>query len=982
MVFEDAEINEFKTEALELLATAEQSLLLSESGADFEKTYGALFRVFHNLKGASGMMGMHELGHLMHEVENTLTQIKANERFTREETDYFLKKIDDARSSLAPGHESSHDKTQPLNSPQAPNEGEDLPGPLVMNQDGLQEFITEGYEITQRLGQTLESVVHTGPSQELIQSLYRDFHTLKGGAFLFNTSELGELTHAIESVLEKIKSTPENFTPLVCSLIYRGIDLVDLSFRYLEGKSPENPAPMIEKAILALRISGTIKEPAAKEGLKMSEDKSGAPQVAVESDKENNGTVRVSVSLLDKLMTLMGEMVLVRNQVIQYSSRNDDLEFLNLSQRLNVITGEIQTEMMKTRMQPIGNVVGKFSRMVRELSKDLGKKIDLHQSGMDTELDKTLLEAVKDPLTHIIRNSCDHGIETGAERLQAGKPETGNIFINSFYEGGQVIIAIKDDGKGLHREKILQKAIQKGILTSEKAKLLTDREIMNLIFAPGFSTAAQVTSVSGRGVGMDVVRTNIEKIGGAVEISSVEGQTTEIRLKIPLTLAIVPAMIVRCKSDYFAIPQLKLVELVRVEQNISEHRIEYIQGHPIFRLRGNILPLVHLTEVLGHKASESKADEVFNIVILKNDHFCFGLIVDEIQDTADIVVKPLARFLKPLGIYSGATVLGDGSIALILDVAGIVKLCIETSTTESQEKLENQSENNRKLDDMQDFLLLKINSPTKHSILLNYVHRLEELRRSDIEISGRQRIVRYRDTVLPLISLNHSLELAESKSEGELFSVVVVEKGGSLYGIEVNEILDVLTVDSELDTTVQTEQGIVGNLVTKDEIIVVVDPYVLIQRSLGQARQVSRPQASVRAEPSIHKSELIKNILYVEDAAFFRRQVSKALSGHGYKVTTANNGKEALDLLAKNSNKSFDLILSDIEMPQMNGFELAVAVRRNASWKNIPMVALSTRADQSHRQKGLESGFDAYLEKLNSEELLEHIAEISRKEAA
>ena len=362
------------------------------------------------------------------------------------------------------------------------------------------------------------------------------------------------------------------------------------------------------------------------------------PQAAPsgEGATDSSSTIRVSVSLLDKLMTLMGEMVLVRNQVQQYASKSDDLGFLNLSQRLDIVTSEIQGEVMKTRMQPIGNILSKFQRVVRDLARDLNKKIELSLVGAETELDKTLLEAVKDPIMHIVRNSCDHGIESLDDRKLAKKSDTGKIVIRSFHEGGQVVVEIRDDGRGLNSEKLVTKAIEKGLITPEKGATLTEREAQALIFAPGFSTAAQVTNVSGRGVGMDVVKNNIEGIGGIVELESRVGSGTTIRLKIPLTLAILPTMIIRSGTEVFAIPQVKLVELVRVEKGASTGHIEYLQDKPVYRLRGNLLPLVRLKEVLGIPSTpeNSQISDVTNIVVLNADRCMFGLIVDEVLDTA------------------------------------------------------------------------------------------------------------------------------------------------------------------------------------------------------------------------------------------------------------------------------------------------------------------------------------------------------------
>jgi two-component system, chemotaxis family, sensor kinase CheA len=1012
MSFDESELNEFRTEALELLDVIEKSLISLEAGGEFQSNYDAMFRVFHNLKGASGMMGLDELGKLMHKLENLLNSTKDIQTISREQVDTFFSGVDQAKILLGINSEAVAEETSlDLHSKD----------PLIKkpdeekSQDGLSEFILEGQDICSRISADLQHIEKFGLLNENLDSLYRDVHTLKGGAYLFELKDLGELNHNIESVLDGLRQKQIDLNKSILDELYTSLELIEIYLLKLKDNSTSELSERFSKSIcfFSLILSNQSKKnEAIKNDIEQKTEQNDTPTITVnspqpqavtanaggganasvstsagESEKESNSSIRVPVALLDKLMTLMGEMVLVRNQVIQYSNRTDDLEFLNLSQRLNVVTGEIQGEMMKTRMQPIGNVLSKFSRLTRELSKELGKKIEMKLSGSETELDKTLLEAVKDPLTHIVRNSCDHGIEVPAERKLAGKPEVGTISINSYHEGGQVIIEINDDGKGLHRDKLLQKAIEKGVISKERANSMPDNEVVNLIFAPGFSTAAKVTNVSGRGVGMDVVRTNIEKIGGSVEVQSVTGKGTTMRLKIPLTLAIVPAMIVRCESDYFAIPQLKLVELVRVDKSSDENKIEYIHGNPIYRMRGNILPLISIRKVLG--LEENSIDqEVANIVVLKSEQCSFGLIVDDIQDTADIVVKPLARFLKPINVYSGATVLGDGAIALILDVAGIVQKHISQNSTAATTRSGIDSESaKRSLEDMQDFLLMRLGAPAKHGILLGYVHRLEEFKRSSIEISGQRRLIRYRDTVLPLLSVNKILGLDENLDiNSEVISVVVVEKGGSYFGLEVNEILDVLTTESELDTTVVSENGAIGNLITDKEIIVILDPYKLINSAMGFAEKTSKmppPQSGIsnlQSEIS-YGSSTIKKILYVEDAAFFRRHVSKTLQSAGYEVTMANNGKEACELLDKSVDQAFDLILSDIEMPIMNGFEFAKTVRQNNRWKDTPLIALSTRSDQRHVDKGYQVGFNIYLEKMNAEELLQQIAQISATSA-
>lgn len=500
---------------------------------------------------------------------------------------------------------------------------------------------------------------------------------------------------------------------------------------------------------------------------------------------------------------------------------------------------------------------------------------------------------------------------------------------------------------------------------------------------------------------MDVVRSNIERIGGVVELSSDSGKGMQIRLKIPLTLAIVPAMIVRCDNDRYAIPQVKLVELVRVDKSGVENKIEYLQGKPVYRLRGNILPLIDLKGVLKFPNYQDQLMEsdAINIVVLNAERQFFGLVVDEILDTADIVVKPLNRFLKFLSIYSGATVLGDGSVAIILDVLGIAEtlnLVSERTNSDAVESSSNLSGLN-KGEDSQEFLLFRLNSPTKHAILLTYVHRLEEFKRSSIEFSGSQRVVRYRNSVLPIISINQFLNLNEKNEakENEVISVIVTQRGDSLYGFEVNEILDVQS-EAMLELGVSDRPGILGNLITPEEIIVVVDPQRIlmdVSKRINHANHGSTrstdpidmtrelAQATEKSLHELNSSRSLK-ILYAEDMAFFRKQVCLVLQNAGHSVIAAKDGREAMTILESSERSTFDVILSDIEMPNLNGLDFAIAVRLHTKWKNIPLIALTTRCERQSIEKGLQAGFNLYLEKLNPHELLaalEKVASETRK---
>lgn len=902
----------------------------------------------------------------------------------------------------------------------------------------IAEYLAECDEILQRVANSLRLVEKNEWTADTVDSIYRDIHTLKGSAQLFGYLCIGDIGHAMETSLDPVRREKRAPSALHLEALFRGLDAVERAAAAIRrGEDPQagpeqnsliaslvaaiSPADKISAELSLGResaplgpelkarthIDSPVQKVAASRPLPAAATAAPAHQTPTPSvpapvaaasapaatphpaasfsnapsgenktgDGESNSSIRVPVSVLDKLMLLMGEMVLVRNQVLQYANRTDDLEFLNLSQRLDVVTSELQGEVMKTRMQPIGNVLSKFHRVVRDLSRDLGKKIDLQLSGMETELDKTLLEAVKDPIMHIVRNSCDHGLETPDVRSAAGKPETGSIHVRSFHEGGQVIVEISDDGRGLNREKLTAKALEKGLITPERAASLSEREAYNLIFAPGFSTAAQVTNVSGRGVGMDVVKSNIEGIGGMVDLSSRLGNGTTTRLKIPLTLAIVPAMIVRCREERFAIPQVKLVELVRVEKNVGENQIELLHGKPIYRLRGSLLPLLTLEEVLGMPANSAGPEiaEVSNIVVLNAEGKLFGLIVDEVQDTAEVVVKPLTSFLKSLSIYSGATVLGDGSVALILDVMGIAQtqgLLTEASKAAGAES----ASTGPRGAELQEFLLFRLHTPTKHAIPLNLVHRLEEISRDSVELSGGQRVVRYRNSLLPILALNDLLHYGVSgtTAEREMMSLIVLHKAGRFFGIEVDEILDVLNTAENMDEGVCDRPGLLGNILTSEEVITVVDALAI----LDEFTKKHAPAGRSEAPASLRQQEL--KVLFVEDTAFFRKHVTTVLQRAGFRVTQAFDGKQALEVLDGAATSDFDLVLSDIEMPNMNGMELVAAVRKHPRWAGVPMLALTTKFNPAHAEEGRKAGFDAYLEKLNQEILLKAIDEVMK----
>ena len=870
------------------------------------------------------------------------------------------------------------------------------------------EFFAECDEILQRITSILTKLESQKFSPDVIDSLYRDVHTLKGSSQLFGFNRIGIIAHAIEASLEPVRRKKVQLDRNFVDQVFKSLDLIS---RILKNpKLDLENDPLLQEELLlilpklietsnkrfgaefelghsfapsldltqghidSLAVSSKLEKQLTSPGLSVYEStevpdpmlKRG--NIAEEPSVESS-TIRVHVGLLDKLMNLVGEMVLARNQVLQYARSSDNNEFLGLTQRLDLVTSELQDNVMRTRMQPVGAVFGKFNRVVRDLSRELGKNIELVIEGAETELDKSLIEAIKDPLTHIVRNSCDHGIESLDERIKKGKSPSGIISLKAFQEGGHVIIEIRDNGRGLDPKKILTKALEKRIISSEKAESLSTLEIQQLIFAPGFSTVDQVSSVSGRGVGMDVVRTNIEKVGGLIDLSSQVGEGTKIKLIIPLTLAIVPAMIVRSQKDYFAIPQVKLQELLRVDIEENKKSIEKLQGQLVYRLRGELLPLVDLAGILNPLHQNQDKKSIFNIVVLKTDGHIYGLIVDEIMDTADIVVKPLPQFLKKIESFSGATIMGDGNVALILDTQGVAEISGAHRMNQSKDgdsKLLSASK--FQADNRSEYLFLKLSTAGYFALPLILVHRLEEFDLNEVEISGVEKMVKYRGSLLPLIYLNQYLghkEIQTQNADSKL-SVIVVSKHSRYFGLVVNEIVDILTSDREVTQNLREAKGIMGTVIFNDkQVVTILDALSIIDDVIG-------------IPVSSRKKKKLSNtrVLFAEDTVFFARQVTKLLESIGVEVDHAENGLLAWEKLKKADSNHYGLILSDIEMPSMNGYDFAKSVKTDPKFQSIPMIALTTRFNEMDQKRGIDSGFNKYLEKLKSDELLDALYDL------
>lgn len=862
--------------------------------------------------------------------------------------------------------------------------------------DLITEFIAETAEGLGELDTQLIALEQNPSDAEIIGGIFRIVHTIKGTCGFLGLPRLESVAHSAENVLGKFRDCELTPTAASVTLILRTLDLIKDVLAGLEQNGAEpvgddseliadldamaegktlgdddadddggidlGPACIEDPAVTALEERLAAEEALAEGLVAEAEEPESAPvalapkaaaeagPAAAKSGREISvaaQNIRVSVNLLEDLMTMVSELVLTRNQLLQTLRQQEDSSFATPLQRLNHITSELQEGVMKTRMQPIGNAWNKLPRIVRDLAQDLDKKIDLEMIGAETELDRQVLELIKDPLTHMVRNSCDHGLEMPADRRAVGKPDAGKITLHALHEGGHIIIRIADDGKGLPIEKIKAKAIANGIATEAELESLSNQEINQFIFKPGFSTAQKVTNVSGRGVGMDVVRNNIEKIGGAIELESIEGLGSTFTIKIPLTLAIVAALIVECCDERFAIPQISVLELVRASAR-SEHRIELIDRTPVLRLRDRLLPLAHLGDLLKLSEGKLAAEGDHFVVVCQVGPHTFGIVVDRVFDTEEIVVKPVAPILRDNPVFSGNTVLGDGSVVMILDPNGLAADMgaghTAESTAQDQSRLVAGSEG-----EIAALLMFKAGGGAPKAVPLSLVARLEDVPTDKIETADGREILQYRGKIMPLMSLGHV-------EDGENKPVIVFNDGPRWAGLIVDEIVDIV----ETNLTFEMQGGmssVLGTLVVNGASTEIIDTAFYLSQIY--------PDWFAGADPeNIRKNE----ILIVDDSPFFRHLLSPLLQQAGYAVTSVDSAEHALAL--KDNGKHFDLIVSDIDMPGMDGFAFAEAVRSSSEWATTPLVALSGNNDNSRVERGREAGFAGYVGKTDRDALL------------
>jgi two-component system chemotaxis sensor kinase CheA len=567
-----------------------------------------------------------------------------------------------------------------------------------------------------------------------------------------------------------------------------------------------------------------------------------------------------------------------------------------------------------------------------------------------------VLERIKDPLTHMVRNSADHGLESPAERIALGKPQKGTIRLSAYHEGGHIIIGVADDGRGLNTARIRDKALASGLATEAELDKMSEQQIHKFIFTPGFSTASEITSVSGRGVGMDVVRSNIDQIGGSIDVQSVRGRGLSFTIKIPLTLAIIAALIVEAGGERFAIPQLSVVELVRVHAK-SEHRIERIKDAAVLRLRSKLLPLVRLSGLLKLGDGEGMPEKGF-IVVVQVGAQVFGIVVDGVFHTEEIVVKPMASKLRHIGMFSGNTILGDGSVIMIVDPNGVSQAVGADVAPALAAQEDGEAERRAAAASTVSLLVFRAGSPEPKAVPLSLVTRLEEIDCQKIELSNGRHMVQYRGQLMPLVRVNEQVGVKRAGAQ----PLLVFSDAGRSMGLVVDEIVDI--VEDKLDIEVASDRpGVLGSAVVRGQATEILD--------VGHFLPLAYEDWFRRKDMSV--SHEARTLLFVDDSAFFRNMLAPVLKAAGYEVTAVEGAQEALTLLK--SGRRYDVLVTDIDMPGMDGFALAEAVRKERQLGEIPIIALSSYSSPEAIERGRRAGFHDYVAKFDRQSLVAALKE-------
>lgn len=1059
MEMQDDLIKDFVAEAREHIADMETDLLaIEERGADIdENLVNKVFRAAHSIKGGGGFLGLSRLKELAHKTETVLDMVRSRKMIPNPEvTNILLAAFDKLRDMLNNVGESEDadiwEHVAALNnlaSSYLPEEQKDsLTQIALLQPDEEKEPVgvpAMDLDRARRTGQFIYLIEY-----DLIHDIERrGKNVLQVFKELYESGEILDCAPDFDAV-GTLDDPISNQLPL--RLTYATIldpDVIGTLFEVAEEKvqvllnpnAPKESPPMAapppvysvpppqseapRQAQTPVAAFGTETPAASWASDPPEADPSSSPygrQDHPEGESKGrpgaqlgDSTLRVDVELLESLMNLAGELVLSRNQLREAVAQNDRRALVVSAQRINLVTSELQDAIMQTRMQPIGNVFGKFPRVVRDIARTMHKEVQLDIRGKDVEMDKSLIEGLSDPLTHMVRNAADHGVELPEERVRRGKKPAGTIRLEARHEAGQVVVEIADDGKGLDPQKIAASALKKGLVTREKVAGMSDKDKMALVFLPGLSTAETVTEVSGRGVGMDVVKTNLDRLGGKVEIDSEPNKGTVFRIKLPLTLAIIPSLIVTVHGERFAIPQINVVELLRIRAEQVKNRIEVVGDAEVLILRDQIVPLKRFADFLGiiptyidpntgkreicrrtrladRRSARRTPEEIsargpesgagltsrserrresgrrhdstsdIELVVVTTGTMQYGLVVDSFQNTEEIVVKPLGRHLKGLQEYAGATIMGDGRVALILDVTGLAAKADLSPLSGSARAVQLAEQADReRLQDVHSLLLFYNGPDELCATPLDTVLRIEKVSNRQVEMAGGRRTMQYRGASLPLVTLSDTANV-QPIDGGRDMAVIVSSVHGREVGLLGAMPVDVVESNASIDQRTHRQKGVAGSCIIRDKTVLLTDVYELVEAVYPEWRVVQEKHPKVQAAPT--------TVLLAEDSDFFRAQVRRFLEDGGYEVLDAPDGQAAWELLLENI-PTVRAVVTDIEMPRLSGLGLSQRIRSDPRVAGLPIVGLTSLAGDDDIARGKEAGVNDYQIKLDRDRLLE-----------
>ncbi|WP_341992244.1 chemotaxis protein CheW [Azorhizobium sp. AG788] len=909
-------LREFLTETNESLDVADVELVKFEQDPNNAQILNNIFRLVHTIKGTCGFIGLSRLAALAHAAETLMDRFREGVPVTSEAVGLVLQTVDRIKELMA--ELEANNGTEP--------EGADHD--LIEMLEALANSSTKPAVVAPPPAPVAVAAPPPPPKPKGTQVVMQPEREMLPGEI-----PLDELDRIF-------RETP-----------------VDVPAHRAKAPAPQPALQAPEPAPAKAALPAPAKEPGRK--MVEADEHKGPPRNDGEGSVSSQ-SIRVNVGVLEHLMTMVSELVLTRNQLMEIARRTEDSEYKVPLQRLSNVTAELQEAVMRTRMQPIGNAWQKLPRIVRDLAQELGKQIELEQIGAETELDRQVLDQIKDPLTHMVRNSADHGLETPAERRSAGKPEKGTIRLSAYHEGGHVIVEISDDGKGLDVARIKQKALDNGLASEAELARMSDGQVFRFIFAAGFSTAAKVTNVSGRGVGMDVVRSNIELIGGTVEVRSKQGAGSTFVIKIPLTLAIVPALIVEAAGERFAVPQSAVIELVRVQPN-SEHQVKRLKDAPVLCLRDKLLPIVNLGRLLGmvDANAEDNLDDLL-IAVMQVGNQTFGVVVDAVSHTEEIVVKPMSSVLRQLPMVSGSTILGDGRVIMIVDPAGLAQVAANPEEERAADIAADAAARLRDLGATTSLLLFRAGSTDVKAVPLSLVTRLEELDLDKVETVNAHPVIQYRGALIPLVHVNENVKRGTTGTQ----PMLIFSDEGRVMGLVVDEIVDI--VEARLDMQLSSDAPeALGAAIIDGQATEILDVGHFLSIAFGD--WFERMDADKRVTSG--------KLLLVDDSLFYRNLIEPVLKGSGYEVTACASAREALERLKAGGR--YDAIVSDVDMPEMDGFQLARLVRGDPLNGQLPIIALSGDRTADSIERARQAGFTDYIAKFDRPGLIAALKEFA-----